>query len=509
MKQNKNLFWGVVLSYINVLISILYGFVSVPVLLSALGKSEYGVYSTVASMIGYMSVLDFGIHNVLVRYLTKYRVQKDRKAYENLLAIAFVIYSIIALLVLGIGMALYNNIPQIFSGSFSAAEIQIAQKIYWVVLTDLVISLPGAVFQCVINAEEHFIFGRATLGVKQILKLLLIILIANTGGKSFAFVLSVFVLNIFVILAQAVYAFTVLHMSVCLYSWNGAYIFDLFKYTAYVFIASIAEQILWKLDSVILGMRIGASTVAVYAVAINLVTIYKKFSGAVSGIFLPRATEMSVTDGSPEASVRLMTKVGIMQFSILSLVQVGFILIGKEFVYVWLGHGYEEVYAVFLILTGALLIPSCQSIGVNILEARNKHGFRAVVMCCLAIVNLVSTYIAVGRYGMIGAAVCTATAVVLGQVFMINLYYKRELCLNIGKFFKDTFIKMLFPVMAAGVASGCTIRLIPFYGRWKDLILKGIVIVVIYTVVFLLLGRKNICCIYGVTNQKIFQGGRK
>lgn len=509
MKRNKNLFWGVVLSYINVLISILYGFVSVPVLLSALGKSEYGVYSTIASMIGYMSILDFGIHNVLVRYLTKYRVQKDRKAYENLLAIAFMIYSIIAMVLLGIGMALYNNIPQIFSDSFSSAEIQIAQKIYWVVLIDLVLSLPGAVFQCVINAEEHFIFGRATLGVKQILKLLLILLIANMGGRSFAFVLSVFGLNIVVIFVQAIYAFTVLHMRVYLHSWNWPYIGDLFRYTSYVFIASIAEQILWKLDSVILGMRIGAMTVAVYAVAMNLVTIYKKFSGAVSGIFLPKATAMSVTNSSPEASVRLMTKVGIMQVSILSLVQVGFILIGKEFIYVWLGQGYEEVYMIFLILTAALFIPSCQSIGVNILEARNKHGFRAIVMCGLAIINLVSTYIAVGRYEMIGAAGCTATAVVLGQVLILNFYYKKELNLNIGKFFKDTFLKMLLPVLASGIASACAIRFISLYGTWKDLILKAIIIGVIYTAVFLLFGGRYICYVYGVKNKYFFQGGRK
>ena len=101
--KNKNIVYGVLISYLNVLISIIYGFVSVPILLKALGKSEYGVYSTIASLIGYMSIMDFGIHNVLVRYLTKYRVQKDRKAYENLLAVSLVIYSVISGILFVIG----------------------------------------------------------------------------------------------------------------------------------------------------------------------------------------------------------------------------------------------------------------------------------------------------------------------------------------------------------------------------------------------------------------------
>ena len=375
-KKKKNIIWGVIISYVNVLISILYGFISVPVLLNALGKSEYGVYSTIASMIGYMSIMDFGIHNVLVRYLTKYRVQEDRKAYENLLATAFIIYGAISAILFAAGMVLFVNIPTMFAGTFSSGEIHIAKTIFWVVLADLVISLPGAVFQCVINAEEHFIFGRTTLGIKQLLKLAMVILVARAGGRSLAFVLSVFGLNMAVIAVQAVYAYRVLDMRIRLYSWSWGYISSLFVYTSYVFIASVADQILWKLDSVVLGMRVSAVTVAVYAVAMNLVTIYRKFSGAVSGIFLPRATEMSITDSAPEASVRLMTRVGIMQYSILSLILAGFALVGKEFLFVWLGEGYDEVYIIFLILCTALLVPNCQSIGINILEARNRHRFR-------------------------------------------------------------------------------------------------------------------------------------
>ena len=496
--KNKNIIWGVILSYINVLISILYGFISVPILLDALGQSEYGVYSTIISMISYMSIMDFGIHNVLVRYLTKYRVQNDRKAYENLLAIAFVIYGFIAAILFGIGMGIYRVLPNMFAASFSTEEITIAKKIFWIVLLDMAVSLPGAVFQCVMNAEEHFIVCRLTIGVKQLLKLLIIIFVSRMGGKSLAFAAAVFCLNMGVILIQAIYAVSVLHMRVRLHVWNWGYIRTLFIYTSYVFIATVADQILWKLDSVILGMRISASVVAIYAVAMNLVTIFKKFSGAVSGIFLPRATAMSITDNTPEASVRLMVKVGLMQNVILSLALIGFGLIGKEFILVWLGEGYDDIYLIFLILCGSMLIPSCQSIGINILEARNRHRFRAVVLCFLAILNLITTYIAVGRFGMIGAAACTAAAVVIGQVGIINIYYKKALGMDMKVFFRDTFLRLALPIMIGGVAAWIVWHMIPLYGNWMSIAVKVVALSLAYIIVIAILSGKYICKVYGV-----------
>lgn len=483
--------YGVIISYINVIIGIGYGFFSTPILLKALGKSEYGVYSTIVSLIGYMSIMDFGIHNVLVRYLTKYKVQNDRKAYENLLAISLVIYSVISIFVFLIGLYLYKNIGAAFGQSFNMEEIQIAKKIYWVVLLDLILSLPGAIFQCVINAEEHFIFGRTLLGIKQIAKLALVIVIAKLGGKSFAFVCGVFSLNLAVIFCQMLYAKKHLNTRIHLYVWNWSYIYSLFTYTVFVFIASVADQILWKLDSVILGMKVSAEVVAVYAVAMNLVTIYKRFSGAISGIFLPRATAMSITESSEEASVQLMIKIGIMQLLIVSFVLILFGIIGKEFLLVWLGTGYDEVYFIFLILAGALLIPNCQSIGINILEARNKHRFRAVVCCILSIINGIFTYLLVPKYEMIGAAACTAASVVLGQVIIINFYYKIVLHLDIKKFFMDTFVRFAPVIALATGVSYIFITFIKIYGSWKSLFVKGIIITLAYWGVIALVSGKK------------------
>ena len=66
--------WGAVLSYVNIILTVLVGLLYTPLMLRLLGQSEYGLYSLIGSVVGYLSVLDMGLGNTLVRYTAKNRV---------------------------------------------------------------------------------------------------------------------------------------------------------------------------------------------------------------------------------------------------------------------------------------------------------------------------------------------------------------------------------------------------------------------------------------------------
>ena len=65
-------------------INILY----VPILLYYVGKSEYGLYQLIGSLIAYFSVMDFGLGSTIVRFYTKYKTLNDKLNMENILAIS-------------------------------------------------------------------------------------------------------------------------------------------------------------------------------------------------------------------------------------------------------------------------------------------------------------------------------------------------------------------------------------------------------------------------------------
>ena len=60
---------GAVLSYISIALNTLIQLLYTPLLIRMLGQSEYGLYSLVASIIGYLTIMDFVLGSKRLRCL--------------------------------------------------------------------------------------------------------------------------------------------------------------------------------------------------------------------------------------------------------------------------------------------------------------------------------------------------------------------------------------------------------------------------------------------------------
>ena len=68
---------GILLSYFNIALQVVIGFLYVPILLHYIGQSEYGLYQLMGSLIAYFSIMDFGLSAAVIRFYAKYRALKD------------------------------------------------------------------------------------------------------------------------------------------------------------------------------------------------------------------------------------------------------------------------------------------------------------------------------------------------------------------------------------------------------------------------------------------------
>ena len=78
---------GALLSYISIFLTNVIGLILTPFIIKNLGDAEYGLYTLIGAFIGYISVFDFGLNNTIIRFVAKYRAEKDRIGEENFLAI--------------------------------------------------------------------------------------------------------------------------------------------------------------------------------------------------------------------------------------------------------------------------------------------------------------------------------------------------------------------------------------------------------------------------------------
>ena len=109
---------GVVLSYISMFAYLNWLYLCT-CLLKFLGKSQFGLYQLMGSVIAYLAIMDFGLSGTITRYYSRYLALDDKKNQANILALSVLIYSTITVLILIVGVIVYFNLDSIFSKSLT------------------------------------------------------------------------------------------------------------------------------------------------------------------------------------------------------------------------------------------------------------------------------------------------------------------------------------------------------------------------------------------------------
>ena len=448
MNQRKA---GVILSYINMGTQAVVGFVYIPLLLHFLSQAQYGLYQLVGSMVAYIAVMDFGLANTTVRYYARYRAQNDVQKQENLLAIMLRLYTAISAGIVLVGAVLLYVLLPFYTRTLSAADLLTAKYVYWIMLFNLAFTIPGHIFSAIIQAHEKFIFLRAANLCNIILQPVLVYIMLHFKPSIIALVGVQTVCNLLLFCANGYYALEKLHARFHLYRWEGKFIKEVLFYSFFIFLNAIMDQIYWKTGQLILGAVVGTAVVAVYSVTVQLCQSYTSFSANISSVFLPRLAALGTREGMQEMNA-IFIKVGRLQFYIVMLLFWGFMLFGRQFLHLWVGDDFMPAYTYTLILMGALIIPLVQNTGILILQAKNKHAFRALVFVAIAFLNVCLSIPLAKHYGALACALVTGGCLILGQGFILNIYYAR-LGICVATFFAQVLRilgVMLVPVGLAG-----------------------------------------------------------
>lgn len=477
MKINE-LKWGAALSYTNILLSNLINLAFTPFLLSTLGKSEYGLYTLIGAFVGYMAVLDFGLGNTITRYVAKYRAQNDKQGEQGFLSLAFIIYAVLTVVAVGAGMSMLPVLPAIFGKSLTSSELETARRMFEVLIVNIGLTLFLNAFTSIMSGYEKFIFPRAVTIVRVIARPLAIIILLLMGHKAFSIVVVDTVLNIILLLVNMFFVFNVMKVRVRYHPHNWPFVKEILLFSVFVFINMIVDQVYWRLGQLVVGIYYGAVPVAIFGLGMQFPNYYMNFSTAISGVFLPRATQMCVDNAPARELDNLFIKTGRIQFIVIGFILSGFILLGKPFVLLWAGPDCSQVYYIALIAMIPLTIPLIQNVGISILQAKNLHAFRSVMYLIISVVNLGISILLTKEIGIMGAVVGTSISLILGNIIVINIYYKKKVGLDIPRFFKEVFGGLL-PAMLLSLAAGFAILYIPVEG-WLGLLVKGILFTLVY-----------------------------
>ncbi|WP_341876734.1 lipopolysaccharide biosynthesis protein [Defluviitalea saccharophila] len=480
MKVNQ-LKAGAALSYISMGIGYFVSIIYTPIMLQLLGQSEYGLYNLVSSIVAYLGILNFGFGSAYMRYYSKYKVQEDKEKIAVLNGMFLIIFCAIGLIAVIAGSVLAVNTDIIFGSQLTTTELSRAKILMIILVMNLGISFPNIVFTSHITANEKFVFQKIVEMIKIVANPFVTLPLLLMGYGSVGMVVATTILNIAVEIINVIYCIRNLKMTFSFRQYDFKLMKEMTIFSSYIFINLIVDQINWNVDKFILGRFHGTISVAVYGLAAQLNTYYLSISTTISNVFIPRVHRLVATSENGYELTELFTRIGRIQFIILSLISTGFIFFGKSFIKMWAGNNYEDSYLILLLLILPGTIGSTiQNIGIEIQRAKNMHQFRSWLYFFIALGNLGISIPLTKAYGGIGAAMGTAIAIIIGNGFIMNWYYHYKIGIDIKFFWRK--ILSFAPSLIAPIFAGILFNSFFDLSRLINFLSFGIIYVLIFSI---------------------------
>lgn len=452
---------GALLSYVYMAVNVVVQLIYVPLLLSSIGRDEYGMYQLIGSIMAYVISINGVLSAGVGRFYCKYIAEGDREKAENTLAISRRIYwimSVVALLVVGVLTIVFRIV---YSSSFTPAQIEECTAMLLVLGINTVVTMNNTVSIAAITAYERFVFLKLSSLIVLIAQPILIIYFTGFFPNALTVTAVILAMNAACAFVQSLYRRNILKVGKSYFGWDSKLAKALLGFSGAIVMVTIADQIFWKTDQLIVGYMFGAGSVAVYAVGAQIYQMYMNIGTAASAIFLPHISELYHKDHNLVGMSDLFIKFGRLNCIVLLLVLGGFIVLGQDFIKIWVGDGYFDSYLVALIVMVPFTIDLIQNLGLTILQVTNQYYFRGVMYLVIAILNVFLTFLLLSIYGLPGAAISTAVAMFIGNGLIMNWYYAEKVGLDILRFWKE-IVHIAIPALAAIGIAGLVYLLAPF-----------------------------------------------
>ena len=444
---------AIIVSYLVLLFNTLSSVFLTPILLKYMGVDEYGLYQMVYSVGSYILILDMGIGTVMIRYISELRFKEDKREESNFAGMIGIV-ALAVCLIISVGLKIIDiNIESIYS-DLSDADYSKSHVMLTLMVAQFVITIFSNYLHGIINAYERFLLSKTLNLVQIILSFGLTILFVLLGYGAVGIVLAHVVIAMLKMIVEWYYVLKVLHFKIRLYYWDGTIIKPVVGLMLAILLQHTVLYINTWSDKTILGVMCEKSDVAVYAIACTLITFFSSMTGILSSLFQPQIVKMVVKNADSKQLTDVVIRVGRWQFMLLGSILAAMILFGRDFITMWVGEKMLRAWTIFLIITPFMMIPLMQSVCISILNALDKRLYRSLILFFSSVINILITIVLIKKFGPLGAPVGTAISYLLGHIIALNIYYQRNIKLQVGRMFKEILSKTWLSIFITSIV--CT-----------------------------------------------------
>ena len=420
------------LGYISFTVSAIMSFVIIPIILKHIGAGGYGLWATLSSLIGYMGLLDMGLTDATVKYTAELRARKEIDRLKELTATSFLIFILLAILILLLSSGLALLVPKVFSVTRDLSFI--SQVAFLIMGFNLGLGLLNSVLSSIILGYQRADFVKL-LGIFQaVLNAVLVIVFLRLGlgliGVVFASTCTIIALII------SCYIFIRLKeypISLDPRLADTKTLLSIAPFSLRIFVIGLTSQVLYRTDNIVIAAILGVSMVAPYDIMYKMCFIAASLSVMFSDVLYPtysRLYALSDLDGLKN----LLLKVLNISMGITTILAISLLIWGPAFLRLWVGEGTYAGVSVLIILVMINFLHALRPAS-TVLKGAGKINEIMYASIVDAAFRLVLSFILVKKIGLSGAALATLIGLLCTDSWVTIWALRKYIKLPIREFF--------------------------------------------------------------------------
>lgn len=474
-KSKKNIFFGLMQQGVTLILT----FVTRTIFIKYLSIDLLGVNSLFANILTVLSLADLGFGTAILYSMYKPLADNDQEKLSALMNFFKKIYICIATIVFLVGICLLPFLHFIIKED----NIEHIELYYCLFLADSIISYLLAYKVNIINADQKsYIIKKYTLYfniAKSIIQCLVIIIFKSFIAYLLVQILCTFLTNIYgAYISKKMYPY--ISEKNNLAKEDKKAILDNVKS---LFLYKIGGIILNNTDNILISSIINIATVGFYT---NYITIINAINNITSIIFTTVTFSVGnlIATENKEKQLDIFYKIDFLSNLMFSFISVALLVLLNDLIICWLGEGYIiDKFTIIFIVVNFYMVGVLNSVWMfrDTTGIFKKTKYLSIITACLNIILSIILGIKLGLCGIIAA---TAISRLLTNFWYEPLMiFKEYFNKKTIKYFGDKLLNILTLIVTTFIAYHCT-KFINVTG-WLMLFVKGIIVVLISSIIFI------------------------
>jgi O-antigen/teichoic acid export membrane protein len=454
-----------------------------PFLIRSLGNVAYGIWILILSTTSHMGIFNFDIKTAAIKYVAQFKAKEEKNKINEVISTSFFSYAVLGILVFLMTLIFAKYLGRIFK--FDPHYIHEAKLAFVFVGLNVALNLPLGVFYSVILGYQRYDINSYIEISMLVLRTTLIVFFIKLGYGLLALGLITITVNLLGQTVRIWYAFRLNNeLQIKLKMFNKKTLKLISNYGFFVILITVAGQVIFYTDNIIIGYFMGASAVTFYAVGSRIVDYYRNGISVLGGVLMPT---LSYLQSKNEIDKIVKLYILITKYTLFIVFPIAFIFLfmGENFITLWVGKKYISSYLILIILFLPYIFAPSQHIIKSISFGTGRLKTYSYLNIAEALANLILSIILIQKYGIFGVAIGTSIPLIINRGFILPIYICGMLKLPVFRFIKEAFTG---PIIAA-IPFAILIYLVSRYTHIKSLTLFVLEIGIILSVYFLFIFR--------------------